>query len=650
MRSSFTAWCLSLAIWGLAASTADATVFRMLTGDYTTINSDWSASESGWSFAPVTDGALAKPSISSAHYAGNYSIAIQVPTDESGQKQRVEYKIAGAADADGLHFDNARYSGFAFKLGAPVAAFESSTLFWQAWQGSPWGPPASLKFASDASAPYRLRLCIRNMSVGPDSAVPDIEVWSGSVIYPETWYAVVIYLSPRYNGAGNIKLWINGVKYADWTGNIGYDPSQVAGAYNGLDIKNGIYQPDANSGHTFYFDQIMFADSYGEAAAIPYTNSPPVAAAERVSALANTAVDVDLRTLASDAETPMAQWRFGVGSALDGTVAVRADGHTARFTPATNFLGTASFSYTVTDLGEDPQTLLHYSFEPPDDPADGYATDSSGGFHDGNLLAVGAGAFAYSTNVPLAGASLASLELTQSGTSGAARLTRTIGPTKFNLSDNDWTFAGWFQRVATTNHDFVFYMGSDNGFGGGGDELQLYCPSGSSTLRIQHYNTNNVLDADAASSGTAAAGQWHHAALVFQRTNANAGILRGYLDGVQFAATNVAWALQQSEPVVFGGHNSTTSSIDRWFNGRLDDLVLFKKALSPADVSCLTTQAVVQFGGLRATNTVGIIFTNYARPALSSFAVANSKRQGAGFTGIQAIHLIRDGSDFTSHA
>ena len=151
----------------LAGTNASATVYRMMTGDYTTINNDWSANEGGYTFDPVEDGSPATPVISAEHFAGKYSIGIQVPTDNSGNKERFEYKIAKAADADGLHFDNARYCGFAFKLAAPTASFGSSTLIWQAWQGSPWGPPASLKFGSGSSAPYRIRLTIRNTSTFP---------------------------------------------------------------------------------------------------------------------------------------------------------------------------------------------------------------------------------------------------------------------------------------------------------------------------------------------------------------------------------------------------------------------------------------------------------------------------------------------------
>ena len=65
-----------------------------------------------------------------------------------------------------------------------------------------------------------------------------------------------------------------------------------------------------------------------------------------------------------------------------------ADGHTARFTPATNFVGVASYTYTVTDNGEDPREFLRYSFEPPSTSTNGFVTDNSGHFRDGNLLAL----------------------------------------------------------------------------------------------------------------------------------------------------------------------------------------------------------------------------------------------------------------------
>jgi len=385
-----------------------------------------------------------------------------------------------------------------------------------------------------------------------------------------------------------------------------------------------MYQPDANNGHTMFFDQIIFADTYAEAAAAPLpANTPPVANPGNATIRRNTYADVDLATLAHDLETPATQCLYRV-SATNGTATLLADGHTARFTPTPDFVGTAGYAYTVTDNGEDPRELLHYSFEPPDTGANGFVTDNSGHFRDGNLVAVGTGTFGYSTNTPLPIYDSASLQLTKSGATNAARLSRYVTePAEFNFSDVSWTFSGWFQRASTSNHDFIFYIGTGDGFGGDGDELQFYCPNGGSSLALQHYNASNVLDLNLSSAAIVAAGQWHHAALVFERTNTNAGILRAYLDGAQFAATNVAWALPQQMPIVFGGHNKTNSNLNRWFGGWLDDLVIFTNVLSASEISDLATRTVRQFGGLSATNTVSVIVTNYAPPELSEPELTN---------------------------
>jgi hypothetical protein len=380
-------------------------------------------------------------------------------------------------------------------------------------------------------------------------------------------------------------------------------------------------------------------------------NTPPAAAAGGATILRNTFADVDLAALAHSA-----QCLYSVDS-TNGTATMRADGHTARFTPAADYVGTACYSYTATGGGEDPREFLHYSFEPPDTGTNGFVTDNSGHFRDGNLLAVGTGAFGYCTNTPFGSGGSFSLQLAKSGAANAARLSRFISnPAELDLSDSSWTFGGWFQRVATADHDFIFYIGAGDGFGGDGDELQFYCPGGSSALAVGHYNTNNVLDVNVSSPGAATAGQWHHAALVFQRTNTNSGLLRAYLDGAQFAATNVTWALNQQMTIVFGGHGKTNSNVNRWFNGCLDDLVIFTNALSASEILSLATRTVSQFGGLPATNTVAVTVTNYARPKLDNLTLANgvcgmsvSGDAGAGYTVQTSTNLVEWVSLFTTN-
>ena len=363
----------------------------------------------------------------------------------------------------------------------------------------------------------------------------------------------------------------------------------------------------------------------GQSAALTATvhvadiNDPPDAAAGRAFTRLGTPVEIDLRTLAADLESSAAAWRFTLSAASNGTVVLLADGHTARFTPKPGHTGAAGFTFAVRDAARPTGALLHYAFEPPDAADDGFAADASGSGRDGALAALGAGGYAYDGASPFPLDSAAALRLTQPGTAGAARLTRSLPAAEHNLSDADWSFAGWFRRDTRSDDDFLFYLGSDNGFGGGGDELQLFCPSGADTLRLYHFNSANVQDLGLASGATALTGQWHHAALTFTRTNASAGVVRAYLDGQAFGApTAVAWSLKQDRPLVFGGHASA-GSYERMFSGWLDDLVLYARVLSASEIAAHAARAVVYASGLSASNRVAVsVLSEAERPALSA--------------------------------
>ena len=85
-------------------------------------------------------------------------------------------------------------------------------------------------------------------------------------------------------------------------------------------------------------------------------DEPPIALDGYVTTLQNTSVDIDLTTLVSDAVTPASNLLFTAGSATNGSVVLLSDGHTACFTPATNFYGTGQFLYTVTDAATNTST------------------------------------------------------------------------------------------------------------------------------------------------------------------------------------------------------------------------------------------------------------------------------------------------------
>jgi len=353
-------------------------------------------------------------------------------------------------------------------------------------------------------------------------------------------------------------------------------------------------------------------------------NSAPSALTTNLATLPNTSVDVDLRSLVIDVETSTDALHFQVSSVVGGSVTMLGDGHTARFTPTTNFTGAASFSYIATDTagasGPDARWLLHYDFESPDTADDKSVTDRSTNPQAGTLEEFGVGLSAYDTNVPvaLAGLSTWSLALTESGAGNGARLEVLLPSTTYNLRNTDWTMVTWFRRATATNEDFLFHVGAGDGLAGDGDELELALTTGGQ-LQLRHYNAANAQDVNL-SSGVVSNGQWHHAAMVFDRTANNAGSLSLYLDGVQVGVTTaVAWSLDQASELVFGGVKKGNEA--RWLNGSLDDIALFSAVLSSAEISALAAgRSVAQLGGLSRTNVVSVtIQYSNQPPVLSAF-------------------------------
>lgn len=341
-------------------------------------------------------------------------------------------------------------------------------------------------------------------------------------------------------------------------------------------------------------------------------NTAPVCATTNIAVAENGSTDVNLSTLATDIETPSGAMRYEVSAAVGGTVALLADGMTARFTPALNYIGPASFRYTATDAGPDGRLLIYYSFEPPDVASDKSVTDNSSNALTGTLEEFGSGTCLFDTNVPalLAPYSSRSLALTESGAGNGARLEALLPSSTYSLKNADWSFVTWFRRNSTVNDDFLFHVGAGDGFSGDGDELELGLTTGNQ-LQLRHYNTGNAQDVNL-TSGFVPVGEWHHAAVVFDRTNSNAGLLKLYLDGVQVGSTtSVTWALDQSYELVFGGAKKGNEA--RWLNGQMDDIALYQSVLTGADIAGLAGgRTVGHLGGLSRSNTVtlNVLFSN----------------------------------------
>lgn len=335
------------------------------------------------------------------------------------------------------------------------------------------------------------------------------------------------------------------------------------------------------------------------------------------------AVDIDLRAYVSDDSTPAELMRFTVGAAVNGTAVLLADGHTVRFTPTPGYTGVPSFDFTVTDTTPDSRAVLTWDFDLPDSSTANTVPDASGNGRDGTIDFVAAGTYTLPTDEPasLGGQGARSINLVEDGTN-ASRVQRVLTASEVDWNAGSWTVCGWFNRRDLTNDDMVWHISDGDGFGSN-DELYLNCPAGATTVRLQHFNAvGAALDVDIVATGVAA-GVWRHFAVV-----KNGTVLSLYVDGVLTGSdSSFTLALQQAQPLVFGGHATTTFQPGRWFDGGLDDLGVFNAPLTAGEIATLAGGMTLRhFGGLSATGTV----------SLSAAAVSftwNSPATGAWSTG-----------------
>jgi hypothetical protein len=249
---------------------AQNNLFRYISLEDAVILSDHRLMEGGKIYPTAIGGNAQDPLIFNDAYAGNKSLLFSVPSGQT--TQRFEYKLCDYDQSDALKFDNERFVGFAIKIPDVFDQLEASLIFFQAWQGSPWGPPIMLKVTS-GSNPYLVRLTIRNISTGPNSENADEKLWS-SYMYKNRWYTFVIGMKPRiYGDSSHIQLWLDNQKVVNWSGNIGYDPSAFTTdkPLPNLCLKFGIYKPGINLTHSLTFDEIRLTDNYNGAVPVKTT-------------------------------------------------------------------------------------------------------------------------------------------------------------------------------------------------------------------------------------------------------------------------------------------------------------------------------------------------------------------------------------------
>lgn len=328
----------------------------------------------------------------------------------------------------------------------------------------------------------------------------------------------------------------------------------------------------------------------------------------------NTPLDIDLRTLVADDLTPADKIAFELSRARDGTVTLLPDGHTARFTPAPNYNGAASFQIIAHDQSLGTRMLFLYDFEPPDVSTDAKVTDLSNANRTAALETAGVGGeYAYASDVPdaLAPYATKSLSLTEAAT-GAARMRKVFASTDLDYNDADWTFSTWVKRVSRDSDDIIFHLGLGDGFGVE-PELQLYFPANSDTLKVGKYGAAG-LEKEAVGPAIPI-GTWHHVTLTYDRTATTTGTLALYVDGFAYGTVAaVTMDVSQTATLVVGGAYSTTTGLDAWFDGLLEDVTLQSGLNGRAEIWGMAHMGTQHYHGLTATGSVTITVTGTNQP------------------------------------
>jgi hypothetical protein len=238
--------------------------------------------------------------------------------------------------------------------------------------------------------------------------------------------------------------------------------------------------------------------------------------------------------------------------------------------------------------GEDPDLVIWYKFDESDGPIAADSSPSCGGTRAGTLGTAGTGTAIFSTDCQVGTHALSLVSPSRASTPAGGYVTV---PAPEALAPGALTIAIWIKLAAATsneNWERVFDFGS-----GSSANAYFYLTARASDaanipLRFGISNTGHTTAAEQRieSPSTLAANVWHHIAIVLPAGATYTGAL--YLDGV-VVATNKAMTLHLSDvgTTTLNWLGRSPFTADPFFNGSLDDLRIYKRALSKTEIAAL---------------------------------------------------------------
>ncbi|WP_168441990.1 LamG domain-containing protein [Pontiella desulfatans] len=146
----------------------------------------------------------------------------------------------------------------------------------------------------------------------------------------------------------------------------------------------------------------------------------------------------------------------------------------------------------------------------------------------------------------------------------------------YALADtNDFTWA-WWAKKEPTSHSGSIMLG--NRYGNTGSETYEFIKMTPS--KASFANTDSTGSIENYDYAEIAVSSWHHYAMVKDETS-----YQWYVDGVaQGVASNLVYSESSPLPFLIGGDDNGSGTVNEHFEGCIDDVVLYRSALTPGEI------------------------------------------------------------------